>query len=467
VPTAALGSVPVFVGPRSAELSDSFFVSRGSNAAIVAPGGSGTDGLVAGDGLRATMSTSPSDVLTGNPSSNAAGIDLEAMPELQSWLKAQDQPATAEGLTELLHRLRDRGYLSHAISDAEGQRSWIERLSQQYGTRFEASAGGHSAARLEQLFAQLNTQQRLAGDGPRPEMLVAGIGDDEQFAAAAALIARALGFESRVVLGVRLGDERAGVPGVPACAAECTGEHLAAWVEVRGQQGDWVPFEVTPQLSLRPTVLEEGEQLPEFATTPEERDAREVDPPLGLGERSDSAEQADDLSADSWLWPVLRVVGLSLATLVLLLLPLLFLPLAKRLRAKRRRAQRDPELRALGAWQELVDGATDAGVRLPTTTSRAEVARALGTSAAGWAAMTADRAVFSPSGISDADADWMWAAVDADRAERQSRSGAWQRLRERYSLRSLGVGVVKRGAGAKESAAAPNSHPLSKESSDG
>ena len=124
-------------------------------------------------------------------------------------------------------------------------------------------------------------------------------------------------------------------------------------------------LDVTPQLKLRPTTLEEGEQLPEFATTPEERDAREVDPPLGVGDRSENPDDPSNDERASWVLPVLRGIGLSLAALLLLALPLLFLPLAKRRRARVRRAEQNPELRALGAWQELVDGAADDGVAIP------------------------------------------------------------------------------------------------------
>lgn len=445
-PTARLGSAPSFTGPRTAELADAFYVNRSTGAAIAVPGGRGTAGLAPGDGYRARMSAAADARLSGGPASEAPGIDLDTVPELAAWVAAQGQPATAEGLVELVQRLRDRGYLSHSIGDGEGERLWLERLSGRYGTRFESSAGGHSAARIEQLFAQLNTQQRLAGAEARAEMLVAGIGDDEQFAAAAALVARTLGFDARVVLGVRLGSEDAGVPGVPACERVCTGEHLAAWVEVRGDAGEWVPLDVTPQLVLRPTTLEEGEQLPEFPTTPEERDAREVDPPLGVGERSDQTEQGDEQPAASWLWPALRIAGLSLLALALIALPLLFLPLAKRWRAGSRRAAADPELGALGAWQEMVDRAADAGVRVPADASRRQAAEILGTAPARWAAEQVDRAVFSPSGIGDEDADWLWAAAEADRAERAAGLGRWRRIRAAYALRSYGVRPAPRSA---------------------
>lgn len=452
VPTSGLGSVPVFGGQNADALSDAFFVNRTTEAAIAVPGGTSTRGLERGDSFRATMDTGADVQLKGDPVASASTIDLESVPELAAWVKAQDQPATAEGLLELIQRLRDRGYLSHSISTAEGEQLWLERLSEQYGTRFESSAGGHSLARIEALFAQLNTQQRLAGENPSQEMLVAAIGDDEQFATAAALLARALGFDSRVVVGVRTSDEAEDVQGVPSCDSECTGENVAAWVEVRGAQSEWAPVDVTPQVKLRPSTLEEGEQLPEFATTPEERDAKEIDPPLGVGERSDNPEDPSDDNKVSWLLPVLKAVGLSLSALLLLLLPFLFLPFAKRRRAGSRRAEPVPELRALGAWQELVEGARDGGVEVPVGVSRSQVADAIGTAPARWAAETATRAVFSAQGVSAQEADWMWAAVDADRAERRAKQSLWQRLRARYALRSYGVNIVKGRPRAAESA---------------
>ncbi len=154
---------------------------------------------------------------------------------------------------------------------------------------------------------------------------------------------------------------------------------------------------------------------------------------------------------------MLRTVGLSFAALLLLALPLLFLPFAKRRRARTRRAAVDPELRALGAWQEMIDSAADAGVIIPAGASRGEIAEALGTDAARWAGQTADRAVFSAQGLSEQDAEWMWAAVAADRAEREAQFTRRQRLRAGYALRSYGVNIVKWRAGAAESAAVSQS----------
>ncbi|QYM77038.1 hypothetical protein K1X41_06630 [Leucobacter luti] len=145
--------------------------------------------------------------------------------------------------------MRERGYLSHALSD-QNERLWLDELAAEYGTRFVASSGGHSTARTEELFTQLNEQQEAAGADADDAALVSGIGDDEQFAAAAVQVARAMGFDARVVLGVRMGE--AGVPGVPACEQSCTGANVAAWIEARGADGVWAPIDVTPRSPLRP-----------------------------------------------------------------------------------------------------------------------------------------------------------------------------------------------------------------------
>lgn len=452
VPEAGLGSPPEFTGPRAAELSDAFYVNRETGAAIAVPRGAEarTFGLRAGDRYSALMETAPPAAGTelGDPASQSGRIDLETVPELAEWIERQNVSNDASGFAELVQRLRDRGYLSHSMTDGEGDGAWIQRLQQRYGTVFESSAGGHSLARVELLFSQLNAQEKAAGEHARPEQLVAGIGDDEQFAAAAALIARALGYDSRVVVGVRLGGEE--VPGVPVCAEDCTGDNLAAWVEVRGSGADWVPFDVTPQVSERPQRLEQGEQLPEFPTISEERDAQEVDPPVGLGEQGEGAQTKPEKQELAWLGPLLRTAGLSLAALALLALPFLFLPLAKRLRAKRRRGAAEPELRALGAWEEMVDRARDAGVEIPDRAGRAQVAAALGTAPAAWAADEVDRAVFSPSGIGEEDADMLWRATEADAEERRASMSRFERLRAAYSLRSYGIGFGRFRAAARE-----------------
>ena len=429
-----LASPPRFSGPRAAELGDSFYVNRDTLGAVAIPT---KRGLEAGDGLTAEMSVAADARLGEQPAHEEALIDLETMPELEQWWHSQELPATGQGYAEALDRLRNRGYLSHALTDGQGERKWLDVLSEQYGTRFVTSPGGHSIARVEQLFQQLNEQQRAAGKDADDETLVAGIGDDEQFAAAAALLAQGVGFDSRVVLGVRTGG--AEVPGVPACAESCTGENIAAWVEVRGSDGVWAPFDVTPQVETPPTTLEEGEQLPEYPTVPEERDAEESEPPVGTsdadGEHRDPRE-AGDLAA---LWVTLKYVGLGLAALALITLLVLFIPVAKRIRRRARRTAPDPEIRALGAWDELLDAYVDSGSRVRRRAARTSTAEDLAIPDGVWIASEVNRAVFSSESIDMAAADALWRRVDATTATQRAGLGRWGRLRARFSLASYGV----------------------------
>ncbi|WP_075201308.1 transglutaminase domain-containing protein [Leucobacter japonicus] len=429
-----LAAPPTFDGSRAAALGDAFYVNRSSWAAIAVPSGRG---VRSGDAYSAPMSRVSDAELNADPAQDSPLVDLDTMPQLALWLNTQDLPSTSAGLLEAIQRLRDRGYLSHSLTDGEGERAWLERAADEYGTKFIASAGGHSVARIEALFTQLNEQERAAGSGADDRALVSGIGDDEQFAAAAALIARAMGFDSRVVLGVRLGDEQAGVPGVPACSETCTGENLAAWVEVRGDTGDWAPIDASPQLQVPPSTLERGEQLPEFPTVPEERDASQADPPTGTS--GDSGDPSETPERDSFaaLWPILKAIGLSILALVLLALPVLFLPVAKRIRAQRRRRAGTAEERALGAWDELIDGYADTGRTAPANLGRRDTLEVLQVPSAQWISWTVDRAVYAREGISDLDADQLWALVDDELAARRASLGFWRRLSARYSLRSL------------------------------
>ncbi|WP_416444866.1 DUF3488 domain-containing protein [Leucobacter sp. HNU] len=112
-----LAEPPAFLGPRAAELSDSFYVNRGSWAAIAVPGGSG---LRAGDEYSARMSASGDAKPAERPANAKPLLDLERTPQLKRWLDEQRLAADRDGLLEAIDRLRQRGYLSHSLTDGEG-----------------------------------------------------------------------------------------------------------------------------------------------------------------------------------------------------------------------------------------------------------------------------------------------------------------------------------------------------------
>src|SRR5690554_7995776 len=100
----------------------------------------------------------------------------------------------------MLEGLRAEGYISHGVGEAE-----------------PSSRSGHAADRITELL----TGQRM-------------IGDAEQYAVAAALMAGELGFPSRVVFG--FAPESANAVGVTTI----TGDNVSAWIEVHTSRHGWV-----------------------------------------------------------------------------------------------------------------------------------------------------------------------------------------------------------------------------------
>ncbi|GAA1839931.1 transglutaminase-like domain-containing protein [Agromyces salentinus] len=437
-----LRAAPDFTGARAAALDDGFHRSADDATSIdtaeitdaSGAGGGAPRGLASGDEYAVIAAPDGTREL-GEPGGTAL-LDPEEYPALTGWLDLQGQSATAAGFLELVDRLRTRGYLSHATADGPDAAGWIAGLGSGYA--FLPSYSGHSKARIEALFTQLADQQRLAGPEASDAALVAGIGDDEQFAVAVALIARALGYESRVVLGFRLPGAPE-VPGVDACTDVCTGAALTAWTEVSGGADAWVPVDATPQHEVAPSLIQEGEQLPEHPTTPERPDAPVVEPPSAQSESNDAAAAPDDSAAAvppavaAWL----RWTGLGAAAVLLALLPLAVLLLAKSLRSRRRRRDPSPEVRVVGAWEELVDLYADHGLLEAEHVVRADTARAVGRPAAATLAALVDRAVFAGDPPTSSEADAAWSLVDRERDELRGGARARRRLSARLSFASL------------------------------
>ncbi|MFZ4841577.1 DUF3488 domain-containing protein [Mycetocola saprophilus] len=471
---AQIAQPPRFMGNRADVLEDSFYLNRDTGTGVVTPPSDPLDrggavGVRAGDGYEVEYARNPVDATSpADPAAKQPRFPTREMPELTAWLRAQAQPQNAAGFETLVKRLRDRGYLSHGLADDRVNSAWIAGLRESGGYQFSPSSAGHSGARIEQMFEELNRQQRAAGPEADERALIAAVGDDEQFAAAVAIIADTFGYDTRVVVGVRLGEAR-DIAGVPACRETCTGANLAAWVEVRGANDEWHAVDVTPQSANLPTDLVEGQQLPEYATRAQDLNAKSDDPQLNVGEGESTDNPDQDRAA--WveiLWTVLRIVGLSLGALVLLALPILYLPIAKRLRRKRRYAPAPAETRALGAWGELLDGYRDAGGTVPRGVPRVDQALALARDGVSpdpgdhteaereqerlliSIARRVDRAVFARGLSGEDEVERIWDDVtEALATLRATEPGRWRRLRTRLSLRSLLADVSVRGIGAQ------------------
>lgn len=437
VPLAVAGDrAPEFVGSRAEQLAAGYYADSALNAAIVVTDDEGT-GLLPGDSYRIPVDASASDAAFAAATGGEPKLDEERFPALAAWVELQDVGRTGADVIELVERLVDRGYLSHALRDGAEASEWIAALRARAGYEFAASRSGHAAARIDELFESLIEQQHRAGVAAPEAMLVAGLGDDEQFATASALVARYLGFESRVVLGVRLGETGSEL-GVEPCAEVCTGANVTAWAEARTPSGAWAVLDATPQFKLSPQVIAPSEIPPENPTAPRVPAADVLDPPAAKSEDS-AASQSDDVVDDNGstsLLPVIRTVLLALAGVVLLVLPVLVFPIMKvARRGWRRRAP--AEVAMVGAWYELVDHYVDYRVEVPERLTRTEMAEVMQNPAALELAELVDRAVFSeqPPGTVERDAGWH--LFEQERRRLAAEATFWKRVRAVLSPVSL------------------------------
>lgn len=431
----ALRSI-AFTGSDRTALTDGFYYSPPLMAGIevAAPG------ATAGTAYRisATLPSAP-DPAQLVPSRPGPALDPAVVPpEVREWMAAQHAGTGSAALRVMLERLRARGFLSHSSTAAASglAHPWV---SDSPARTFAPSRPGHSTDRIAELFrALLEREGEVASR--EDASLVAAVGDDEQFAVAAMMIADQLGFVSRIVVGARLAGSSSDP--VPPCeAGVCRGRNMSAWLEVQDASGAWVPMDVTPQNAVapRPDLVERRD--PRNVTEVDPLRAPVVSPPEAhpAGGAPPDAPPADgqDLSA---LWLALRLTGIVLLALLVLLAPPIALVLMKAVRRRTRRRARPPSARIAGGWEEYVDAAVDHGATGARALTRGELAVAHdpgGRTGAGVLATLADRAVFGAQEPSPQEADAFWTLVDAERSAWDARAGRWGRMRARLSVRSL------------------------------
>ncbi|MDJ0337794.1 transglutaminase domain-containing protein [Cryobacterium sp. PH31-O1] len=421
-----------FAGDRAAELSDGFFY----NAATA----SGIQLNALDDGDRYTIvSEQPTDAtdLAGlaRPAGDAADDTL--IPEsLIDWVDAQAVTSDGAGLAELVTRLRERGYLSHALT-APAADSWTADLGDY---QFTPSLSGHSVARIDALFTALLEKQNST-TATENAQLVAAIGDDEQFAVATALLARHLGFESRVVVGFTLGTTDAADSSAPGACLQgvCAGQNLAAWVEVASGDSPWVTVDATPQFQNPLSPIDDTTRDPQYNTEvltegATEQRAPEANPTSGEDQQDQDPVTGSDLA---WLFAILKIGGISLAALLAISTPFLVILGAKLKRRRDRARAADVSARFSGGWDEYVDAAVDRGFADQGNMTRVEVAAHYQSVGGAQLAALADRAVFGEITPQPAESDAFWHLVTAERAGLAASGTRRQRLRAAISLRSF------------------------------
>jgi hypothetical protein len=304
-------------------------------------------------------------------------------------------------LQAVLDLLAEEGYISHGVGADE-----------------PISLSGHGSARIAQLFTD-------------PVM----VGDAEQYATAAALMADELGFPSRVVMGfVPDADELADATGpVPVRGGDVT-----AWIEVDTAQAGWVALDPVP--AERP-IPEDVVQDPSEVSRPE---SVVQPPPQEPQVRDDQtppqSEQEDPDTVPAWLavlLVVVRVIGWTALVTGVVAAPFLAVVAVKLRRRRARRRAPDTVRRITGGWREFEDAVVDHGIETPRSGTRSEVAQAVGGARPAVLARVADRAVFAPTPPPAEDADRVWAALAEMRRSLDADLTRWQRAKAAVSLRSL------------------------------
>jgi len=406
-----------FTGSDAAEERGAFFYNGSTGTAAVVGGvGAGTRYE-----LTAVLPDQPSDEQLAAARPGTASVPtVRSVPDaVRETVESVTDDADTDGakLVAMVQSLKRTGYVSHGVGDDRVSRS------------------GHGADRIQELLTS-------------PLM----IGDQEQYAVAAALKADQLGFPARVVMGFTPGGDVGGRTGADTSAGGTTtfrGSDVTARVEVDTAQWGWVMIDPNPVLREIP---DEQRQTPKPVTRPE----TVVPPPPA--EQQDQDQQVPPQSDRNtppvqplWLQILLAALPWLLATLgfvALVLAPFAVVLLLKRLRRRRRRRAPTPRGRIVGAWDEYRDALVDRGHEVDRAATRREaVAGAPGAGGPGLAAL-ADRSVFGPDEPEVATADRMWSA--ADEAIRSLRAGRTrrERLRAAVSLRSLRIADAARSVRA-------------------
>lgn len=458
-----------FAGPEAQSFGDNFYFNRTTESGALL-GSEFPEGSVVYtvSSFVDSEAVDPGQILS-SPSrvcSDALNGEGFVPTSLCDWLDVQSEDlSNAVGFEKLIKTLRARGYLTHSLDLPTTAGNWTELLGGSYA--FVSAKAGHALGRIDQMFKDLLAVQKANKPGVPNSKLVATSGDDEQFATAAALLARAAGFESRVVLGFKTVSSEPN-PGVAPCSnGVCAGKNLSAWIEISSGDSIWLPIDVTPQYKNRPLPPPVQEGLIQEEANPSQDDATVVPPspvsPADSCKDQDPSEEVDtcgtppvcDVGVFSWFiceagWlQILSGAGLGVLILSALLGPPAAVILGKRRR--RRNRQNAPTLaeRITGAWDEYIDNLIDLGERglrrLPANETRPELLvkaaianQELSNSPFARAMVRyTDAAAFAPYEPNPADEQVVWQFVDTEFARASQELSRLRRIRVALSLRSI------------------------------
>jgi transglutaminase-like putative cysteine protease len=317
--------------------------------------------------------------------------------------KAEEYAGTAKTTIQQLRNieksLKTVGYLSHGLASDP-----------------VPSRAGEGSDRMAELFSK--------------EPMV---GDEEQYASAFALMARSLGYPSRVVMGF--------APKVAKgqSSVTVTGKDVTAWSEVAFEGVGWVPFYPTPTKTDAPqeqTTKPKIEPQPQVRQPPDTTQKQDdVLTPVKISDKNPKDEDAA-FSIPGWAYLLGGIIGIPLLAYFI---PFLVIAAAKRRRRRSRLLGGTADRRVAGAWDELVDRYAELGVEVRPKSTRVQSAGdlekssreqglALPEGGLSTLAATVDTAVFSSAAVDDDTVESTWTTAD-DAAAASFASAGWLRRR--------------------------------------
>lgn len=249
-----------------------------------------------------------------------------------------------------------------------------------------------------------------------------GVGTDEQFATAFAVMGRLAGMPTRIVVGFEPGTEVQ--PGV----YEVRSGDVAVWPEVRFNDLGWVEVDASPSEEADgrdSDVVVGGQQIP-LERPPAERP------------QPQQQRRAITPDEDSTPWILIGAVVVG-GLLAALLVAGLCVWLVKLRRSFRRRRLAEPRQRVLGAWADVLDHLAD---RQSAPVAGSTIEEHLGAIEDEHAELAGiywpvTRALYSVNEVTDDDAERAWKARDRFVTSARRREPVPTRVRHAVEVRSL------------------------------
>ncbi len=293
---------------------------------------------------------------------------------------------------------------------------------------------------------------RLAEFLDDPERLV---GFEEQYAAAAAVVARIAQLPARVVVGYVVPESRYDADG----AAVVRAGDISAWVEIEVDTAGWVPIDVTPDRSREPAAEATGVTIEEVAVPsppppPDIPQNQDVFSGNTAEDEDEPEEEDEEDTTTTGEVSTAAVLGIAAGgVFALLLVAFATIALWKVRRRRLRRTDPDDAARVGFAWREVLDRYHEAGLPIRSRATPFEAARVISstdgdpdTDALRGLTTVVQRAAYhsEPPASGDGDAAWNY----HDRlvgALYDSRTRS-QRIRMRCDPRTIGTSGWRRAA---------------------